>query len=261
MNKTARPAVAAALAAGVLAGCAPLPPMQSERSQAPYSADIRRTQAGIAHVKAADWGSLGYGYGYVQAEDNLCTLADGFVTFRGERSAWFGADARPPAGASFGQPRNLDADFFFRLLADGPAVERYRADVQVFLARAPELMQLGDVRAELLLAAKLSREFNERNDALLRVLILEQSAIPKKAQRHFQQAWEDGYRLYARWLEAKLGPKSGVDIEAAAIQLFGSLTQYQVQVETFSHPPLNVDPDRFSVAWADHWTAFITSRA
>ncbi|CDY79814.1 Acyl-homoserine lactone acylase PvdQ, quorum-quenching [Caballeronia glathei] len=136
MNKTARPAVAAALAAGVLAGCAPLPPMQSERSQAPYSADIRRTQAGIAHVKAADWGSLGYGYGYVQAEDNLCTLADGFVTFRGERSAWFGADARPPAGASFGQPRNLDADFFFRLLADGPAVERYRA------AQPPQLREL-----------------------------------------------------------------------------------------------------------------------
>jgi AcrR family transcriptional regulator len=44
------------------------------------------------------------------------------------------------------------------------AVERYRSDVASFLARAPELMQLGDVRAELLLAAKLSREFNERND-------------------------------------------------------------------------------------------------
>jgi AcrR family transcriptional regulator len=139
------------------------------------------------------------------------------------------------------------------------AVDRYRADVATFLARAPELMQLGDVRAELLLAAKLSREFNERNDALLRVLILEQAAIPKKAQRHFQQAWEDGYRLYARWLEAKLGPGSGVDIEAAAIQLFGSLTQYQVQVETFSHPPLGVDADRFSVAWAEHWTAFIAA--
>ncbi len=139
------------------------------------------------------------------------------------------------------------------------AIERYRADVAAFLARAPELMQLGDVRAELLVAAKLSREFNERNDALLRVLILEQSAIPKRAQRHFQQAWEDGYRLYARWLEARLGPRSGVDIEAAAIQLFGSLTQYQVQVETFSHPPLGVDPDRFGVAWADHWTAFIAA--
>jgi AcrR family transcriptional regulator len=139
------------------------------------------------------------------------------------------------------------------------AVDRYRADVAVFLARTPELMQLGDVRAELLLAAKLSREFNERNDALLRVLVLEQSAIPKKAQRHFQQAWEDAYRVYARWLASRLGPESGVDTEAAAIQLFGSLAQYQVQVETFTHPPLGVDPDRFAVAWADHWSAFIAA--
>lgn len=139
------------------------------------------------------------------------------------------------------------------------AVERYRADVATFLGRAPELMRLGDVRAELLVAAKLSREFNERNDALLRVLILEQQAIPKKAQRHFQAAWEDGYRLYARWLTERLGPGSTVDVEAAAIQLFGALAQYQVQVETFSHPPLGVDPERYIVAWADHWAAFIAA--
>jgi AcrR family transcriptional regulator len=139
------------------------------------------------------------------------------------------------------------------------AVDRYRADVATFLARAPELMQLGDVRAELLVAAKLSREFNERNDALLRVLILEQSAIPKKAQRQFQQAWEDAYRVYAHWLAARLGPNSRVDVEAAAIQLFGSLAQYQVQVETFTSPPLGVDPDRFSLAWADNWSAFIAA--
>jgi AcrR family transcriptional regulator len=139
------------------------------------------------------------------------------------------------------------------------AVERYRADVASFVDGAPELMQLGDVRAELLLAAKLSREFNERNDALLRVLILEQQAIPQKARRHFQEAWEDAYRLYAQWLAGRLGPHSGVDIEAAAIQLFGSLAQYQVQVETFTHPPLAVEPDRFIVAWADHWAAFIAA--
>src|SRR3982751_3114689 len=56
------------------------------------------------------------------------------------------------------------------------AVARYRADVAAFIARAPDVMALGNVRAELLVAAKLLREFNERNDALLRVLILEQQA-------------------------------------------------------------------------------------
>jgi AcrR family transcriptional regulator len=139
------------------------------------------------------------------------------------------------------------------------AVERYRADVAAFLARAPEVMRLGDVRSELLVAAKLSREFNERNDALLRVLILEQAAIPTQAQRHFQDAWEAAYRLYARWLAERLGPATAVDVEAAAIQLFGSLAQYQVQMETFTHPPLDVDQDRFITAWADHWAAFIAA--
>ena len=43
-----------------------------------YSAEIRRTTMGVPHIKANDWGGLGYGYGYgyVQAQDNLCTMAD-----------------------------------------------------------------------------------------------------------------------------------------------------------------------------------------
>ncbi|OLL31596.1 acylase [Burkholderia sp. SRS-W-2-2016] len=92
----------------------------------PYQAEIRRTALGIPHIKAADWGSLGYGYGYAQAQDNLCTMAESFVTYRGERSRYFGADAQPRSEASFGQPNNLDADFFFRFIVDDAAVARYR---------------------------------------------------------------------------------------------------------------------------------------
>ncbi|SAL17710.1 penicillin acylase family protein [Caballeronia humi] len=127
MTKTATLLFAALV---VLAGCMQLQPQPSATAtqpDTPYTAEIRRTQSGIPHIKAADWGSLGFGYGYAQAEDNLCTLADAFVTYRGERSAWFGADARPPAGATFGQPRNIDADFFFRFIVDSAAVERYRS--------------------------------------------------------------------------------------------------------------------------------------
>ncbi|MDE1182634.1 penicillin acylase family protein [Paraburkholderia sp.] len=109
--------------AALLGGCAQQRVMRTD----PYHADIRRTADGIPHVTANDWGSLGYGYGYVQAQDNLCTLADSFVTFRGERSANFGPDARPSTAATFGQPRNLDADFFFRLVDGDDAVARFRA--------------------------------------------------------------------------------------------------------------------------------------
>jgi len=139
------------------------------------------------------------------------------------------------------------------------AMDLYQTDVAAFLARTGDLLELGDVRAELLLAAKLLREFNERNDALLRVLILESAAVPEKAQRQFETAWEDGYRSYAAWLESRLGPGTDVDIQAAAIQLFGALAQYQLQEGTFANAPLGVDYDRFVDAWVDHWSRFIES--
>ncbi|RKT21869.1 acyl-homoserine-lactone acylase [Paraburkholderia sp. RAU2J] len=108
-----------------LQSCA-VPNADLDAHTGPYRVEIRRTGLGIPHVKAADWGSLGYGYGYVQAQDNLCTMADAFVTYRGERSRYFGASAHPTAEATFGQPDNLDADFFFRFIADDAAVARYR---------------------------------------------------------------------------------------------------------------------------------------
>ncbi|SOE95483.1 acyl-homoserine-lactone acylase [Burkholderia sp. D7] len=126
MKQVVRLAAAVVFAAAILSGCAQSP-RNFASAQSPFSVEIRRTQDGIPHIKAGDWASLGYGYGYVQAQDNLCTLADGFVTFRGERSAYFGADARPPSEASFGQPRNLEADFFFRFVDDSSTVERYKS--------------------------------------------------------------------------------------------------------------------------------------
>ncbi|MDR3398631.1 MAG: penicillin acylase family protein [Pandoraea sp.] len=93
----------------------------------PYTADIRRTRDGTAHILADDWGGLGYGFGYAQAQDNLCTLAESIVTFRGERSLTFGTEGRVTQRSTFGQPANLDADVFFRLTFDDGTLARYRA--------------------------------------------------------------------------------------------------------------------------------------
>ncbi|BAN25345.1 penicillin acylase family protein [Caballeronia insecticola] len=139
MNHFVSLAISGVLASALLAGCVVPPPapgasgqtgaayQTAPAAQSAWSAEIRRTQDGIPHIRAADWGSLGFGFGYAQAQDNLCTLADAFVTYRGERSAYFGADARPPSTATFGQPRNIDADFFFRMIGDQATVERYRS--------------------------------------------------------------------------------------------------------------------------------------
>src|SRR5688500_16506100 len=65
--------------------------------------EIRRTTDGIPHILAYDWYDLGYGYGYAQTENALCTLAEAFVTFRGRRAYFFGADARPQDRSTFGR--------------------------------------------------------------------------------------------------------------------------------------------------------------
>lgn len=79
-----------------------------------YHAEIRRTSMGVAHIKANNWRNLGYGYGYAQAEDNLCTMADAFLTYRGERSMYLGAEAGPLNGSTLEAAANLDSDFYHK---------------------------------------------------------------------------------------------------------------------------------------------------
>lgn len=59
-------------------------------ADARYTADIRWTTHGVAHIKADDWGGLGYGQGYACARDHLPTIADQIVKVRSERAAFHG---------------------------------------------------------------------------------------------------------------------------------------------------------------------------
>ncbi|SDE66032.1 acyl-homoserine-lactone acylase [Massilia sp. PDC64] len=97
-----------------------------------FSADITRTTHGVVHVKAADFRSLGYGLAYAYAQDNLCMFADSLLTARGERSQYFGGEARATArkgdeyGAASGfmDLKNEDSDFFFKGYLD---IDKLRA--------------------------------------------------------------------------------------------------------------------------------------
>src|SRR5919109_4778236 len=97
--------VAAATAALALAAPA--------AARARYRAEVVRTTGGWAHVKANDYGSLGFGYGYAYAEDQLCTLAEIVVTVNAQRSRYFGP-----------QDGNLESDFFFQRIKDMRTVQR-----------------------------------------------------------------------------------------------------------------------------------------
>ncbi|MCJ7452330.1 MAG: penicillin acylase family protein, partial [Steroidobacteraceae bacterium] len=56
-----------------------------------YQVQVLRTSYGIPHVQAEDWGSLGYGYGYVFAQDNICVLAREVLVATGTQARFFGA--------------------------------------------------------------------------------------------------------------------------------------------------------------------------
>ena len=97
-----------------------------------YDVQIRRTDNGIPHIEAADYASLGFGYGLAFAEDNICTAADFYITVNGERSKFFGPDGRwtfQGNGTSF---NNLDTDFYFQAVNEAGIIEGH-------LAQAPPL--------------------------------------------------------------------------------------------------------------------------
>jgi acyl-homoserine-lactone acylase len=95
----------AALAALTLAGAA---------EAASYRAEIRRTDYGVPHIKAADFAGLGYGAGYAHAQDNFCEFAERMLTVSGERARHFGAGT----GSA-----NLLSDLFHRRLIQSGRLE------------------------------------------------------------------------------------------------------------------------------------------
>ena len=79
-----------------------------------YSAQITRTEYGIPHIQADDWGSLGYGHGYSYARDNYCVLMRDIVFANGQSAEFMGEDKG-----------NVDSDFIFQFLhSDEESMQR-----------------------------------------------------------------------------------------------------------------------------------------
>src|SRR5215210_1989630 len=103
----------------LLAAALLLPASSALAAKTGYRAEIRRTSGGVPHVKARDYGSLGYGYGFAYAQDQICEFADIVTTVSAQRSRHFGPDADSPTGGT-----NLQSDFFWQRIKDAGTVER-----------------------------------------------------------------------------------------------------------------------------------------
>jgi acyl-homoserine-lactone acylase len=95
-----------------------------------FDATIQRTDHGIPHVSAKDYAGLGYGYGYALAQDNICVIADQYVTVRGERSKYFGPEASWSMRSNGSTQNNLNSDFFYKKIIKQQTIEK-------LLAQAP----------------------------------------------------------------------------------------------------------------------------
>jgi acyl-homoserine-lactone acylase len=93
---------------------------------------IRRTRYGIPHIESSSWAGIGYGYGYAFAQDNLCTMAEDYVTVEGQRSRYFGPDGSYTQGGNGVTANNLDSDFFFQQIKDSGIIGK-------LLAKAPPM--------------------------------------------------------------------------------------------------------------------------
>jgi acyl-homoserine-lactone acylase len=87
------------------------------------AADIRYTEYGIPHIKAKDFAGLGYGYGFAAATDNVCVLADTYLTVGARRSRYLGPDA-PGNSAYTSAETSLSSDLYFQQVNDSRVVER-----------------------------------------------------------------------------------------------------------------------------------------
>ncbi|MGW0911575.1 penicillin acylase family protein [Streptomyces sp. NPDC002784] len=124
----------AVAALALLTATATLPAAAADRqdrrdhpSHGGLSAVIRYTEYGIPHILAKDYANLGFGTGWAQAADQVCILADGFVTVRGERSRYFGPDAATDSSLS-SATRNLSSDLYFRGVREAKTVEKLLAE-------------------------------------------------------------------------------------------------------------------------------------
>ena len=96
----------------------------SPAGQRPLQATIRRTRYGVPHIRAENVESLAAGFGHAFAEDNLCTIAEEYVTVSAKRSRFFGPNQDWTFSGNGSTYSNLDADVYFQWVKQTGVVRR-----------------------------------------------------------------------------------------------------------------------------------------
>src|SRR5215831_9302429 len=113
-------AAIAAVAGSASPALAGRPPEARGLAAGQLTAQIRYTTGGIPHILARNWADLGFGYGYAFATDNICTMANDYVTVEAQRARYFG-----PKGSyiQLDVENNLESDIFWQQIIDSHIVQ------------------------------------------------------------------------------------------------------------------------------------------
>jgi acyl-homoserine-lactone acylase len=85
---------------------------------------IRRTEFGIPHIESKSFEGAGEGYGYAFAQDDLCTIANDYITVDAERSRFFGPSEEYEQRGNAVSVTNVNSDFFFQQIIDSGVIEK-----------------------------------------------------------------------------------------------------------------------------------------
>ncbi|HWY90073.1 MAG TPA: penicillin acylase family protein, partial [Solirubrobacteraceae bacterium] len=102
---------------------------------------IRRTEYGIPHIEAKTFEGLGEGYGFAFAQDDLCTIANDYITVDAERSKFFGPSEEYVQRGNGVSVTNLNSDFFFKQIIDSGVIEKL-LNLAPPLGLKPEIKEL-----------------------------------------------------------------------------------------------------------------------
>jgi acyl-homoserine-lactone acylase len=105
----------------------PLGTRAGAASPSAYQVTIQRTAGGIPHITGANFGDVGYGFGYAFAQDNICTMAEDYVTVAAQRSRYFGQSATYTVEANGTTLTNIDSDIFWQDVSDSGTIGRLLA--------------------------------------------------------------------------------------------------------------------------------------
>jgi acyl-homoserine-lactone acylase len=89
----------------------------------PLHATIKRDSHGIPNIIGKNFADIGFGYGYSFAQDNICEMAESYVTTEAQRSRYFGPDNSYEQRGNGFSANNLNSDFFYQRIIDDHVVE------------------------------------------------------------------------------------------------------------------------------------------